>query len=283
MIKMRASYEISAIRKSQVDMAAVGAEIFALAIITLAQNTPQAYADKPLDCLVFDFERTYPKSPFCVQDDTIASEKLRVSLTDLKRLDEYDYTGQESDIFVFPTMTDGVKKLIHQQIKIAGEQTLSSAGNKQYYMPACAITTKYSLGYHNGQGLEVDSADYRPLKQLLVSGRIFAQEVLQYMHSEIYQKFPSGLPGIERDQAIEEGRMLHSAKISFAARPPLNGREPKAWLESYAKWLRSSIKQMTFGPEDPKSAKEFRGIADSAMDDGILLMCTVDAIRQAKS
>lgn len=116
---------------------------------------------------------------------------------------------------------------------------------------------------------------------MLASGLIFAGEVMRYMKSELYQRFPVISP--EKDEDDEDlYRMQHAVKISFAARPPLNGAESKEWLEKYAKWLRYSIKQMTFGPENPKSSAEFRGIGDSAMDDGILLMKTMDAISRVQ-
>ena len=278
---MKVTYETSEVRQRQVDMAALGTEIFTTAVTALTDKTPPGYEQKPLDCLVFDFTRVYPQS-FSTPDETILSEKLRVSLTNPKRLDEYDYTGREGDIFVFPTMTDGVKNIITQEICRATKRLLGT-DTSDYRVPACATTTAYSIHYKNGQGAMVDSTDYKPLKELIISGHIFAQDVMQYMQSEVYRKFPAVLPEIEKNHITESGGMLHSAKISFAARPPLNGKEPKFWLEKYAKWLQESIKEMTFGPESPKTSAEFTGIADSAMDDGIILMQTLDMLHHRES
>lgn len=213
--------------------------------------------------------------------DEVRSEKLVVSVTDPNRLDEYDITRKDSDIFLCRSISDGVKRIIGDQIQRACQKTIGERDADYYRVPACAITTQYELEYLSGNGLSIDTTVHRPLMPMLISGRLFATEVAEYMRSEVYQKFPVSLPEIEKKYAGEEDSILHSAKISFATRPPLNGSEPKAWLEQYAKWLRQSIKQMTFGPEEPKSAAEFRGISDSAMDDGILLMKTLDAIRWA--
>lgn len=278
---MKKGYETSEVRQSQVDFAASGAEIFCMASTALALKLPRAYEDKPLNSLVFHFDRVYEDCQFPMLPDEVKSESLVISVTDPTRIDEYDFSGKNYDIFIHRALPEGVKRNISDEVKRASQKTISGGEGGYYNVPAYAITTQFKMQYRSGKKVSVDSTLYRPSMGLLICGSVFATDVVEYMRTETYQKFPASLPEIEKTRVAEVGGITHSANISFATHPPLNGKEPKEWLEKYADWLRQSIDKMTFGQDTPDTGTDFRGLSDSAMDDGIMLIQTLEAIKRA--
>jgi hypothetical protein len=282
---MVTGYETSEMRWRQVDLAAIGAEIFSTAAAAISASGRPEYKHKPLNSLVLYFERGCSDSASLGDiglDDT-ATERLAVSITKPERVDEHDYSGKDKDIFLFPSFSDSMKNIIKQQIEIAGSKVVGEETDPSYYrVPACAVTTSYAMT-HAKKRLVVDTNVYLPLPSVLIpQGCQFASAVVEHLRTKIYRTYPGHMPKQEGAFAAAQGGMTHRVGIGFGMRPPVNGHESKAWLEKYANWLRQSIEEMTFGPEEPKSAADFRGIGDSAMNDGILLIKTLDAIQRAK-
>lgn len=274
---MKSSYELSEARQCQVDLAAIGAEIFAAGANALSEKRSQALMGKPIQCLRFYFERQCLGSQ---SENDPRIERLIFSVTDPNRIDEQDYSGKDADIFLFPTLSESLKNIIRRQVSIARGKKIGDGDGLAYYsVPACAVTASYEIRTSNN-GLFVDTNTYQPPLPLITSGYQFAKSVIDYIDSDTYKRYPSVLPKFDEVCAAAEGGIVHVVKLNYTNRPPVSGHESLPWLKKYATWLRWSIGENTYGSKDPKSSEELNPIGDIAMDDGILLIQTLDAIKQ---
>jgi hypothetical protein len=265
-------------KELRAELAEAGGQIFRDALGALAGNVdlPSLYEGKPLRCLHLNFGRSFAERRTPSQLDEIKTELMIVSVIDPEVIDASEEADALEEGFIHPRLPNYVKKYIRSEVKRVGDLVLRSGSIES--PPNCALETEYIVQYFNGTTKTVNTHEYTPNSILLTSGHSFAGEVHSYMQTEFYTRHPSQYHALYDENS--DGHITHTITIPYSTRPPINGHEQQSWLEGYAKYLRKSIDQRTYGPKEPQSAAEFRGIADTAMDDGILLLNALDALQR---
>jgi hypothetical protein len=194
---------------------------------TLEGHVSDAFQDKPLKYFFMHF-RQDPVS----RDNPVSSEELRVGIVTDDIAEQLPFNQ---------SFLRQPEEWVQRYVNIAqavGEVAISDSLVVAVEVPVEAINADYTLSYQDGNAHHVSSFQEWPSKQSIVSGKYFAEEALQYAESdELLLSIEERSRRMLTSNAIhdvDDRVILHRMALLQEPDLPLNGYEPKGFLEAFA-------------------------------------------------
>lgn len=195
-----------------------------------ATGLPDAYQDKPLKFLTVNFNKAS-------LDGALPVQKEDLDITTL-------YPGDAEELpynYAYARFPEEVLQRYVDAAEIADDITLCDDLVLGDVLPVEAIDAEYVLTYRDGRRRHIESYKDKPAKQSIVSGTYFANEAYDYLGTD-EALIPSrrkitraliqvALTGYGEQPSV----MTHRFELRRTPYLPLNGHEPRGFLEVYAR------------------------------------------------
>ncbi len=192
---------------------------------------PAAFEDKPLDLMYLDASKRVPK--FMRVDGAVVDERLLV-----EPLNE-EHVSYIPDTLGFRDTPEDVLENYRDIARRIGETTLHNGLDIATVLPVEGIVADYTAFYPGVRTRHISTFKEKPAKASIVAGKFFAEQAIHEINTPFEDKhfdlgnFQKVVAAME-DLSNQGGVVRHSLSFQKVPGLPLNGHEPKGFLNAYA-------------------------------------------------
>jgi hypothetical protein len=215
------------------------------------------YQDKPLSHLSLRINRGSPETEPVIESGVI-SESLIIKPLNVDK----DFFDQHLTLRDLPQ--DIKERYIDLSARLASIALSETLRLSQLFPPEAADAS-YTARMSNGRQRHVDTFKEKPSKMSIAAGQFFADEALEYTKSEEFDvplvvRKLRHLSG-EADSDPAEN-MRHAFRLAIREDLPLNGYEPRSFLEMYQRTMAARAERS----KERRDRMEERGFPQRGLD-----------------
>jgi hypothetical protein len=198
------------------------------------EGVPEWLQGKPLDALSVTVRDATPPGLQEIAEqartDAIVSERLSV-----RPLVSGDVDNMRDHLTMrhYPEDVYGHYETIASSI---GQVILGNSTEVKRVLPPEGVIAEYGAQLLNGRKPHIETLKERPTKRSIILGKLFGERALEYAQSDWSSANASEESSLEQLADVMSRLKLVSHRFDIAMQPglPLNGYEPKHWLQRYA-------------------------------------------------
>lgn len=203
-----------------------GRELFAEAYVRTFEHIPDAFHDKPFVNLRLELGRTMFDAGIS-SNNPMVSERVEIQPASFVYDQHLRWRSIPGEIISRQAIVEQISGLaINQSLDIPS-------------VPPKGLRTEYQATFLNDRRRVVATDNEKPVKQTIVSGRVFIAEALAYVMSDQYDPARTKLL-----HPPDPDDIYHQWNLDYDFNLPITGFEPEDFLSDYYSFLDDSIRRL---------------------------------------